>query len=125
MPRAAALRGEVPALGEDQHGAVVGEPAAHRGDLDLRVAAARVDEAVRQPVPEHVDQRVEPERLVQHEARAAAVPAQQLVEHEQRVALARVAAEHHDRPLAAPSAASAASEPSTGPVTRAQRTIEP
>ena len=86
------------ALGEDEHRAVVVEAARHRRDLDLGVAAARVDEAVRQPVAEHVDQRVEPQRLVQHDARAAPVPAQQLVQHEQRVALARVAAQHDDRP---------------------------
>ena len=68
-------------------------------DLDLDVAAARVDEAVRQPAAEHVDQRVQRERLVHDDPRPAAVAAQQVVEHEQRVALAGVDAEHDHRPL--------------------------
>ena len=93
------LRREVRALGEDQHGVAAGEPAAHRGDLDLGVAAARVHEAVRQPPPDHVDQRVQRQRLVHDDPRPPAVAAQQVVEHEQRVALARVDAEHDERPL--------------------------
>ena len=76
------------------------EAAAHRLDLALDVAAARVHEAVRQPLADHVDQRVQRERLVHDDPRPAAVAAQQVVEHEQRVALAGVDAEHDHRPLA-------------------------
>ena len=64
IPRRARARGEVAALGEDQHRAVVVEVARHRRDLDLDVAAARVDEAIRQPPAEDVDQRIQPQRLV-------------------------------------------------------------
>jgi hypothetical protein len=51
-------------------------------------------------VAEHVDQRVQRERLVHDDPRVAPVAAQQQVEHEQGVALAGVDAERHDRPLA-------------------------
>ena len=46
-------------------------------------------------------QRIQPQRLVQHDARVAAVAAQQRVQHEQRVALAGVTAEHDDGALVA------------------------
>jgi hypothetical protein len=92
-----ARRREVAAPGEEEHHFAGAGVLGHRRDLHLRVAAARVDEAVRQPVAEDVDQRVEPQRLVEHQPRSAPVPAQQLVQHEQRVALAGVAAEHDRR----------------------------
>ena len=89
---------EVAALGEDQHRVAAAQVAAHGGDLDLRVATARVDEPVRQPPADHVDQRVQRQRLVHHDPRPPAVAAEQVVEDEQRVALAGVDAEHDERP---------------------------
>ena len=74
------------------------QAAAHRRDLDLGVASARVDEPVREPPADHVDQRVERQRLVHDDPRPPAVAAEQVVEHEQRVALAGVDAEHDERP---------------------------
>ncbi len=90
-------RREVPALGEDQHRAVVTDVPGHRGDLDFGVTPARIDEAVGQAPAEDVDQRIHPQRFVEDQARPAAVPAEQLVEDQQRVALAGVAAQHDDR----------------------------
>ena len=87
----------------------------------LDVAAARVHEPVRQPPADDVDERVEREQLVHDDPRPALVAAQQVVEHQQRVALAGVDAEHDQRPLRAASAASAGAEPCIVIFTRATR----
>lgn len=59
-----------------------------------------IDEAVGQTSPEDVDQGVKPEGFVHDHARPAPVAAEQVIEHQQRVALAGVPAEHDHRSLA-------------------------
>jgi hypothetical protein len=95
-PAPAPVVGEVAALGEDQQRVAVAEAAGHRGDRRLGVATARIDEAVGQAVAEHVDERVQAQRLVHDDARPPFIRAQQRVHDQQRVALAGVAAQHDD-----------------------------
>jgi hypothetical protein len=95
----AALGGEVRPFGKDHQRARLPQLPRHRGDLDLRVPAPGIDEAVGQPLSQDVDQWIEPQGLVHHHARTASVAAQELMQHQQRVALARVPAEHNHRSL--------------------------
>ena len=114
---------EVAALRKDEQRVLVAEARRQLRDLALRVAAARVDKAIGQPVAEDVEQRLQAQRLVQHDARAAAVADQQLVQDEQRVALAGVAAEHDQRPAQRGSACSAAAESVVCTAMRVSRVI--
>ena len=96
--------GEVAALREDDHRVARAGPAGQRGDRlgdvvgDVRV---RGDEAVRQPVEQHVDGRVELQRVLEHDPRPQLGERHQLADQQHRVARPGVPAEHQLRPVPA------------------------
>ena len=93
------LRGPVAAFGKDEQGAAwveAGGQAADQVGVVTCAAALFADERVREPVGQHVRGGVELQRLLHDDAGTTGAGADQVVHEQQRVARARVAAEHDD-----------------------------